>query len=177
MSKREKLNSLAIKKIHEMILESLSNKIESNSNISHKPLVIQLKNPTPYKFRIYAFNCNNPPGGRPLGEFKIVLNVGQEYRERGNFDDSEGCIPIVLGYVNSHEVYVIWDAKKHVNFAYNKNLQVKSVTILEALANKISYQKRNTQKGIETVIAARKNYLYEALIKRMDILIHEILEK
>jgi hypothetical protein len=150
--------------------------IIDHSDTAIKPLVIETRKPYG-KFRIYIFNCGNPPGGRPLGEYKIVLNVGQEYGQPGNFDYSEECFAIVAGYVKQFDVFVFWDSSKHKNFAYNKNLQVKAETILNALANPISLQIRKTKNGTdETILASRSEYLLEALNKRIEILYNEMID-
>jgi hypothetical protein len=138
-------------------------------------MVVEVRIPSVRKFRIYAHNCGNPPGGRPIDEYKIVLNVGQQYGQKGNFDYSDGCIALVIGYVLDHDVFVLWDANKHKDFAFNKNLQVRAETILRALAYPISLQKRRTKNGIETIIATRQMYLIAAMNKRIDILYEDIL--
>lgn len=171
---RRNYNRLKISEIHERIINSLGDRAISLSDHQAKPLIIKTTGAISHKFRIYAFNCNNPPGGRPLNEYKIVLTVGQEPGQRGNFDNSDGCISIVLGYIADLDVFVLWDTSKHKNFAFNKNLQVKGDTILNSLAKSLSFQQRKTIHGIETIIAARSTLLYEALLKRVEILIHDL---
>lgn len=161
--------------MQEYIIKVLGETVIFSSDTSIKPLVVKVDKPKPYKFRIYVFNCNNPPGGRSIDEYKIVLNVGQDFGQMGNFDYSEGCFAIVAGYVSQLDVFVLWDATKHMNFAYNKNMQVKSETILHALAFPISFQKRRTHNGTEVIIAARSQYLLEALDKRIELLCQETL--
>lgn len=157
------------------IAKTLGDSVVGYSDPSLKPFIIEVKDPSPRKYRIYAFNCNNPPGGRPIDEYKIVLNVGQDYGRHGNFDYSDSCIAIVIGYVNELDVFVLWDASKHKNFSYNKNLQVKSKTIINALAKQLSLQKRKTYNGDEIIIAARSEYFACALNKRMEILFKDII--
>lgn len=172
--KRHSQSNLSIRDLHNLIIQSLSDSIIWYSSPSIKPMVVEVKIPSIRKFRIYAHNCGNPPGGRPIDEYKIVLNVGQQYGQKGNFDYSEGCIALVIGYVFNHDVFVLWDANKHKDFAFNKNLQVRSETILRALAYPISFQERRTKNGIETIIAARQTYLRAAMNKRIDILYEDI---
>lgn len=176
MAKRNKSTAIPIKDLQDYIVTSLSTSVSKLSNTEEKPLLIDLVKPRPVKLRIYAFNCGNPPGGRPVNEYKIVLNVGQNYGDKGNFDYSDGYFPIVLGYVNSYDVFVLWDASKHKDFAYNKNMQVKSDTILTALAENISSQVRRTNNGPERILAARSEYLLDAIYKRIDLLYDEMTE-
>lgn len=174
MSRRNRGEVISIKNLQEYIVKTLGDSVENHSEVSNKPLIIEMKEPYNRKYRIYAFNCNNPPGGRPINEYKIVLNVGQEQGQRGNFDYSNGCFPIVIGYVKQHDVFVLWDSTKHKDFGFNKNMQVKSETILRALASPISLQKRRTWNGEETIIAARSEYLIDALNKRISLLHDEM---
>jgi len=172
---RQKYNHLKITDIHQRIVDSLGDHAILLSDQLTKPLIIETTGFISHKFRIYAFNCNNPPGGRPHNEYKIVLNVGQESGQRGNFDNSDGCIAIALGYILDFDVFVLWDTSKHINFAFNKNLQVKGDTVLDSLANGLSFQQRKTNQGLETIIVARSSLLYEALLKRVEILINELI--
>jgi predicted neuraminidase len=171
---RQKYNSLKTTAIHQIIIDKLGNGAKLLSDPLKKPLILETTGAKSHKFRIYSFNCNNPPGGRPDNEYKIVLNVGQDKGQRGNFDNSDGCIAIVLGYVFDYDVFVLWDTRKHINFAFNKNLQVKGDTVLSALANRMSFQERKTKQGLETIVAVRSSFLYEGLLKRVEILIHEL---
>ena len=125
MVKRNRSDGIPIKEVHEKIIHALSNVITYSSCTSDKPLIVGLNEPVPYKFRIYAFNCSNPPGGRPIDEYKVVLNVGQDYGEIGNFDYSDGCLAIVLGYINKYDVFVLWDTMKHINLLTIRTCRLK----------------------------------------------------
>lgn len=167
---------LPIKELQKHFIISLGDAIVNKSVTTTKPLLMDIKKPYPLKFRVYLFNCGNPPGGRSIDEYKIVLNVEQAYGTRGNFDNSDGRFALVAGYVRNYDIFVFWDASKHKNFAYNKNLQVKAETILNAFVNTTSQQQRYTQNGQETIIAARSENLLEAIMKRMELFFKEALE-
>ncbi|WP_019007445.1 hypothetical protein [Paenibacillus sp. 32O-W] len=129
------------------------------------------------KFRVYLFNCGNPPGGRPIDEYKVVLNVDQKKKnELGNFDFSDGFFALIVGYVKDYDVFVFWDATKHKNFGRNKNLQVKTETIVRALLTPFETQIRNTNSGTEIVIAARSERILDAIKERMRLIYKELLE-
>ena len=172
MSRRNRGEVISIKNLQEYIVKTLGDSVENHSEVSNKPLIIEMKEPYNRKYRIYAFNCNNPPGGRPINEYKIVLNVGQEQGQRG-IDYSDGCFLIVIGMLNNM-MYLFMDSTRHKDFGFNKNMQVKSETILRALASPISLQKRRTWNGEETIIAARSEYLIAALNKRISLLHDEM---
>ena len=167
--------ALSTAEIHNIILKSLGDAVTNYSDVFKKPMVIDICKPSLRKFRIYAFNCGNPPGGRPIDEYKIVLNLGQQYGEEGNFDYSGGCLALVIGYVEHIDVFVLWDANKHTNFAYNKNMQVKAKTILKALAYPISIQHRDTINGDETIIATSRAHLLEAMNLRVELLFKDLI--
>lgn len=166
---------LPIKALQEHFVNCLKDAVESRSNIAIKPLLVNIKKPYSLKFRVYLFNCGNPPGGRPIDEYKVVLNVGQSYGTRGNFDISDGRFALVVGYVCTYDIFVLWDSSKHKNFAYNKNLQVKANTILNAFVNPTSQQQRRTNNGEEIILAARSEYLLQAIMERVDIMYTELL--
>ena len=168
---------LPIKALQEHFVNSLGLAVESSSNIAVKPLLVNIKKPYSLKFRVYLFNCGNPPGGRPIDEYKVVLNVDQAYGTRGNFDISNGRFALVVGYVRTYDIFVLWDASKHKNFAYNKNLQVKADTILNAFVNPTSQQQRRTNNGEEIILAARSEYLLQAIMERLNIMYTELLGK
>jgi len=77
-------------------------------------------------------------------------------------------------YVNEgrNGVFVLWDADKHDDFAYSANMQVKSEAIIGALSSKVSKTKRNNN---EIIVAARPEYLYDAIKCRIDIMKEDIL--
>lgn len=154
----------------------LEGSIEYCSPLEKKPFDLTINMKGLKKFRIYSYNAGCPPGGRPEGEYKIVLTVNQPAGTRGNFDRAGDYMVLVVGYVEEYDVFVLWDSNKHIDFAFNKNLQVKFQTIIDAFVNGLSFQERNTLRGKETVIAAHKNYLTKAINKRFDIMINELLE-
>lgn len=168
--------SLSFKYLHELFLAKLGNKVSNSSDTDSKPLFIELRKPWLIKIRLYLFNCCNPPGGRPSDEYKINLNIGQEYGEKAIFDYSEGCFPIIAGYVQQFDVFVFWDATKHHRCSFNKNLQVKVSTLLNAIANPLATQERRTRQGIETIIACRGEFITEALLKRIDLIYNEVVK-
>jgi hypothetical protein len=160
--------------LNNILLDTLGDAVLYHSDISNRPLIIELSKPSLRKFRVYFFNCNNPPGGRPIDEYKIVLNLGQVYGQVGNFDYSDGCLVLVMGYVSKFDTFILWDASKHKDFAFNKNMQVKVQTILAALGYPISTQQRRTDNGIETILSARRAHLLDAINLRVELLYKDL---
>jgi hypothetical protein len=151
-------------------LEALGDAVVSHSDIEEKPLEVNLKSPLLPKIRAYIYNATYPPGGRAMGEHKIQLIVpGQERNERGNFDSSDGRIPLLVGYRPDLELFMLWDADLYVDFAYSRNVQVKPETVYEGFAQGIGRQVRNLRMGEkEIVIVADRRHLSEALIERQN---------
>ena len=123
---------------------------------------------------VYLYNCLNPPGGRSIDEYKINLNVpGQKSGIKGNFDFSDG-FTLLVGYVKLYDVFVLWDAYKHLNFAYNSNVQVKSDVILNSFLEPLSKTIRETNNGFETIICCKPHNLSKAIEERYRIYREEL---
>lgn len=138
-----------------------------------KPLELDLKSPLPHRVRVYLYNATRPPGGRPLGEHKVQLIVpGQRRGDRGNFDNRDGRIVLLVGYAVEDDVFVLWDSGLYVDFAWSRNVQVKVSTIVRASAGNIATQDRhlrppNAPSVTETVVAAASEQLVEAIQERI----------
>lgn len=154
---------------HKRFVEALGDAVVSYSDVHQRPLEIELSKPFPLKVRVYLFTCSNPPGGRAPNEYKFNLNVpGQE--GRGNFDTSDNCFILLAAHVADPDpdmdVWVLWDAAMHKNFAMNANVQTKAELIHMARLDKIATLSKNNG---EVVIAARGKYLIDAIVHRNDL--------
>ena len=89
---------------------------------------------------------------------------------RGNFDTSDSCFIILSAYVSDtdedSDVWVLWDATMHKNFAMNANVQTKAELIQAARFEKVATLEKNNG---EIVIASRSKYLLDAIKLRNDI--------
>lgn len=163
--------------LNKAFLDGLGDHIKSHSNTEEAPLIVELCQPLSLKLRVYLFNCTNPPGGRALDEYKMqIIFPGQKRGERGKVDYSDGCFPILAAYVPEGEdgIFVFWDADKHDDFSYSANLQVKSDVIIKALCTKVASTKR---KNDEIIVAARTEYVYQAVLERLEIRRQNILKE
>jgi len=162
--------------LNQIFLDGLGDKVASHSGVDSTPLLVDLIAPLSLKLRVYLFNCTNPPGGRSLDEYKIQVIFPQQKRgDRGFVDYSEGRMPLLVAYVPEGEdgVFVIWDADKHESFSYSANMQVKQDVIISALYKEIASIER---KNNETILAVRPQYLYLAIMRRLEIRRTDILE-
>lgn len=171
MAKGKRLSKRALNTI---FVGGLGDHVVWHSDISFSPLLVNLR-PRNLRLRVYLWNCTNPPGGRALDEYKIqVILPGQQRGERGQLDYSDGRLPIIGALVREGEdvSFAFWDADKHSDFAYSGNMQVKTDVIVESLYTKVSEIVRNNN---ERIVCARPQYVYDAIIRRMDIMHEELL--
>ena len=165
---------LSKKSLNTIFIEGLGDHVKWYNSLSSSPLLVDLQ-PRNLRLRVYLWNCTNPPGGRALDEYKIqVILPGQKRGERGKLDYSDGRYPIIGALVRDgdDESFALWDANKHNDFAYSGNMQVKADVIIESLCTKVSETVRNNN---EIIVCARPQYLYDAIIRRMEIMHEEIL--
>lgn len=169
-------NRDSTQELHEHVLDALGNRVVSHTDITQKPLNLDLRYPLPSKVRLYVYNATVPPGGRATGEHKIQLIVpGQARGQRGNFDHSGGRIPLLIGYQNEMDVFVLWDAALYEDFAYSRNVQVKAETIIEAFAGQIGRQSRHLGTDqTEVVLTARPDQLADVIIERYNIFLRRV---
>ncbi len=161
--------------LHAEFLAALSGLVVGHSDLGVKPLELEMEGPLPLRARVYMYNATRPPGGRPAGEYKVQLIVpNHARRERGDFDHSDGRTVLLIGYATEEAVFVLWDAGAYRDFAYSRNVQVKSETILTAFSRGIGLQERRLRPGggpmvQETVVAATGEHLAKAIGMRVDL--------
>jgi putative restriction endonuclease len=84
--------------------------------------------------RAYLFTVTRDRSiqGRPLDEYKIQLIIdGQARRARASLD-LHGAYTILLGFSPDFGVFVGWEARLYLGFAYSANVQVREPILLEA---------------------------------------------
>ena len=167
------------RKLHQMFVDDLSDRVEWHSDINNKTLLVDLVHPRK-KLRVYLFNCTCPPGGRALDEYKVQLIIeGQKRGERGRLDNSDDRFVIIAGLASPFSdpedgVYVMWDPAYHSEFAYSANLQCYLDPMLQALSENVvtCFKKGNKE---QIVVAMRKN-LSKAVERRINLDIENALE-
>lgn len=164
---------LTTEQLHRKLLDSLGSNVESHSDVTEKPLMIQLAPPYNWKLKIYLYNCTNPPGARQAGECKSqIILPGQKRGERGSFSIEPGIITLLMGFARptwegEEGVYVIWELKKHMEFAYSANVQVSLAMLLQTYSEPV-YATKKRGNG-EWIVVSRPNKLIEAIKKRIDV--------
>lgn len=163
--------------LHGHFISCLADGVSSYSALTEKPLVIDLSG-SGWGLRLYAYNLTAPPGGRASDELKIqLISPGQRRGEKGNFDDEDGRFVLLAGFEPTMSVWVLWDATKYKNFAWSRNVQIKAVALIGAVANGISETKRKTKLGDEVVVTCRQENLRQAIARRMTIWAQETMAR
>lgn len=163
------MGRLSTKQLNTLFVDNIGDKVVKVYDINSKPLLIDIQMDKIIKMRVYLFNCTNPPGGRTLDEYKCQLILPDQKRGmRSNFDYSDERFVILGGYTRPEGeeekgVFILWDPMCHVDFAYSANVQVKSGTIISTLWEHVIVADK---KNGERIVAAREDYLYEAINKR-----------
>ncbi len=131
-------------------------------------LVIELRSPLPRRVRVYIYNATDAQGPDRTSEYRIQLILTDQGRgQRADFDGSEVDFVLLCGYVPEQDVFVFWDASLHRDFAYSKNLQVRSENVIGAAAAGVTVrQERLLDSGRETVLCAPSRFVSEAMAER-----------
>ena len=155
--------------IHRKILDALDDRVERHGDVDDVPFLLKPTGLLP--LAVFAFTVTDPPGGREATELKIqFIAPGQGRHERGRLDppDDETFL-ILLGYSEHYDVFVLWDAYKHRDFAFSKNCQIRLYAITDARLTGIGEHKRQVQAGPETIVTARPDHLHDALTRRIHL--------
>jgi len=153
--------------IAERVIAAIGPDVREHGPFDENPFLIEIDGAVP--LAIFPFTITNPPGGRHASELKIQLIApGQARDEPGNFAPPPGRWPILLGYSEFYDRFVLWEAQKHVDFGWSKNCQVRIQVLSDAQISGIANMDRNLHGGLrETIIAARPDHLADALKKRI----------
>jgi len=163
---------LSVSQLNKIFVDDLGDEFVLISDIEKKPLLVHAKNHDDVIYKVYIYNCTNPPGGRTLDECKIQLILPNQGRgNRGHLDESDGTIILIVGFaiydVSENGVWVIWETDKHRDFAYSANLQVKMGSILDTITNSVFYTKKPGNG--EIIVVADRHHLCEAISLREKI--------
>lgn len=159
--------------LHQRFKAALGDRVVRADADDSDVLTLEVQEPLRPRLRVYLFNATNPPGGRSLAapEHKIQLRVsGQARDQRGNFDFGDDRSVIMAGYSDADDVYVLWDADLHHDFAWSKNVQVKTSAVEEARDNHaVATRVRTVRLGQETIIVAPSGLLSDAIEQRFPV--------
>jgi hypothetical protein len=147
--------------LHERVVAAVG-ATATRTPLDEVPLLVTVPGLVP--LAVWAFTITSPPGGRHPTESKIQIMVpGQGRDERGDFEGPPDHYKLLVGVHPDDDMFVLWDAYKHRDFAFSKNVQVKGQLMWEASISGIATTTRNLANSVETVIAARGDHLVEAI--------------
>ena len=171
---------LSAPQLNKLFVADLGEIYRLKSDIDKKPILISPATNEDIVYKVYIFNCTNPPGGRTLDEYKIQLILpGQGRGNRGYLDESDGTVILLVGFAiyDSCEngVWIIWETDRHREFAYSANLQVKMGTLLDTITNHVFF----TQKpgNGEYIVVADREHLPQAVALRGKIDVDLLMEE
>jgi hypothetical protein len=158
---------LSKRALAETVVRTLGASVKSHGDTGDDPFLLNVEGLVP--LAVFAFNVTDPPGGRDRSELKIQLIAPGHLRgQRGSFTPPHGHWAILLGYSSDYNVFVLWDANKHVDFAWSKNCQVRMQALTDAQLIGCGSATRNLRGGVtETILTARPDHLLEALQARV----------
>jgi hypothetical protein len=172
--------------LHARIISALRQylrRVPPATDLHKKPLTVDLVEPLPLKLRFYAYLATTHPSERSAGDYRIQVILPNHRDGRQRFDRSGNAVPVLIGYVPDLDVHVLWDADVH-DYAgavpYSKGVQVHAATIYRAVAEGMVEQFRRTRAGGnagETVVAARRSLLVQALLRRQELSLQSLLDR
>ena len=155
--------------LHERFLAAIgSGAVVSAATDDAGELVVELHPPLPCRVRVYIYNATDAQGPLRKSEHRIQLILsGQGKGGRANFDRSDVDLVLLCGYALEHDIFVFWDASLHRDFAYSKNLQVRSENVVGAAAAGVTVrQQRDLRTDLETVICVPSRLVVDAIAER-----------
>jgi hypothetical protein len=162
--------STITEELHLAFVSPLRTFLIGHSEISNKPLLVDLALPKPPRLRLYIYSLVGGVGTVRDTEYKAVLRLPrQPIGEYASFDHSGDRVTLVAGYRADLDVFVFWDASLHSRFKNGGNIQVMAQTVHDAAAYGTARQARRLSRGrvVEEVIACRSPSLPEALDRRV----------
>src|SRR5262249_42808843 len=125
------LPALTKAELHEKLVAALGT-AATRTPFDEVPLLVAVPGLVP--LAVWAFTITSPPGGRHPTESKIQIMIpGQARSARADFEGPPEHYKLLVGVHPSDDMFVLWDAYKHRDFAFSKNVQVKGQLMWEAM--------------------------------------------
>jgi putative restriction endonuclease len=123
---------LSSDRLTKLLLSALPGAREEPSPNAPKPVILNIPNLGRIRFYLWTTTPDASRTGRPLGEHKSQIIIpGTDRGSKQHLD--LGDIPtFILGYSPFYGVFVAWQADRHQDSGYSKNLQVKADLLEEA---------------------------------------------
>lgn len=161
------MGALPKRALHDLVLQALEPRIQLQGSADAVPLA--LVHATLGNLAVYCFTMTGPPGGRPVGEYKIQLMVPEQARgTRGALHFSAGFYTLLIGWSPEERVFALWDAYLHQAFAYSQNVQVKGAAVWLTRTRGLTTSGRRLHGStLETVVLCRYERLQDGIAERI----------
>lgn len=151
---------LSSERLTKLLLSALPGAVAEPGANAPKPVVLNIPDLGRVRFYVWTTTPDASQSGRPVGEHKSQIIIPGT--ARGSAQHLElGDIPtFILGYSPFYGVFVAWQADRHQDSGYSKNLQVKADLLEEATASGWAIDApRRTDNGPEVRAAIHPSHL------------------
>jgi putative restriction endonuclease len=155
---------LSSERLTMLLLSALSGARQERSPNPPKPTILDIPDLGRIRFYLWTTTPDQSSSGRPLGEHKSQIIIpGTPRGSRQHLD--LGDIPtFILGYSPFYGVFIAWQADRHQDSAYSKNLQVQADLLEEASTTGWAIDEpRRTDSGPEVRAAIHPSHLVRFL--------------
>ena len=157
--------------MHQRVLDALGPYALAPNRLDQEALDLDCTPPLLGQLRVYAYRMSeNTPHS-----INVVLSGHTGTGSTAQFDDSGSRLPVLLGYLNTFDLFVLWDALIRQEFSYNHPLALNEKLIHDAIVNGIGFRRMpfsdHNHDGIkeaEVIIACRAANLVQGLTARFS---------
>lgn len=151
---------LTSQRLTTLLLSALPGAIEEPSPNAPKPVVLDIPDLGRVRFYVWTTTPDASRTGRPQGEHKSQIIIPGTARSSIQHLELGDIPTFVLGYSPIYGVFVVWQADRHQDSGYSKNLQVKADLLEQGSETGWAIDKpRPTQNGPEVRAAIHPSHL------------------
>jgi putative restriction endonuclease len=156
--------TLSSDRLLHLLLVALPGSTRLPSPHAPKPVLLQVPNIGRVRIYLWTTTPDESEQGRPEGEHKSQIIIPGTPRGSRQHLDINGTPTFVMGYSPLFGVFIIWEAARHQDGAYSKNIQVKADLLQEATEDGWAIDTpRRTRLGLEVRAAIHPSHLHRFL--------------
>lgn len=123
---------LSSDRLTKLLISALPGARAEPSPNAPKPVILDVPNLGRIRFYVWTTTPDASRSGRPLGEHKSQIIIPGTNRGSKQHLELDELPTFLLGYSPFYGVFVAWEAKRHQDSGYSKNLQVKADLLEQA---------------------------------------------
>lgn len=151
---------LSSQRLTQLLLSALAGAREEPSPNAPKPIILNVPNLGRIRFYLWTTTPDASRTGRPQGEHKSQIIIPGTARGTAQHLDLGDIPTFILGYSPFYGVFIAWEAARHQDSGYSKNLQVKADLLEEAnLTGWAIAEPRRTDNGEEVRASIHPSHL------------------